>query len=203
MNEFNKMTDQLGAEMEKKRWPGENKETLRDLSRREIVESTSFYLKGIIQRSLAAHEGQIDVDDIIDTINLEGKAALFMPASIFETAEDLVDSYKVYFDMALGGSTSELSHADRVRIAQAFLDQVEKARQDGRYFGRNELEYSAEYESKDEAAKAVREFLNQHGYELNDRATEFAEGQHHRDPILEWYSVAQHIKPKATEDKTE
>lgn len=203
MNEsYNKMAEQLSGEMEKKRWPGEDKETLRDLARREIVESTSFYLKGVIQRSLAAHEGQIDVDDIIDTINLEGKAALFMPASVFENAEDLVNSYEVYFDMAMGRNKGELSHSDRVRIAQAYLDQAEKARQDGRYFGRNEIEYSAQYDSKEAASKAVREFLNQHGYELNDRATEFSEDQRGRDPILEWYSVVQHIKPRATEDKT-
>ncbi|MCB9801439.1 MAG: hypothetical protein H6773_04625 [Pseudomonadales bacterium] len=94
--------EQLSNQTTQKSLSGKDKETLRDLARRELVESTSFYLKGVIERSLAAHEGQLDVDDIIDIINLEGKTALFMPASIFETAEELVHNYDMYFDMAMG-----------------------------------------------------------------------------------------------------
>ena len=200
---FSDSAEQLSNQTTQKSLSGKDKETLRDLARRELVESTSFYLKGVIERSLAAHEGQLDVDDIIDIINLEGKTALFMPASIFETAEELVHNYDMYFDMAMGRNKGDLKYSDRVRIAQAYLDQVENARQDGRYFGRNSLEYSAKYGSKSAASKAARKFLNQYGYELNDKAVEFSVSQRGRDPILEWGRVSQHIKPRATKDKTE
>ncbi|MCB9801440.1 MAG: hypothetical protein H6773_04630 [Pseudomonadales bacterium] len=109
---FSDSAEQLSNQTTQKSLSGKDKETLRDLARRELVESTSFYLKGVIERSLAAHEGQLDVDDIIDIINLEGKTALL--------------------------------------CQQVFLKQ-----------------------------------------------------QGGRDPILEWGRVSQHIKPRATKDKTE
>ncbi len=179
--------------------PGMRREILKDVREgSEIIESTSFFISDMIKDSLRVNQGVLEVDDIVKRIHAFARISILMPASYFVSAEALAEAYSTYFDMAVFDYDDvEIAFEDRVAIARAFLEEVEQAKADGRYFGRNRNEQREQGMSRREANAAVLDFVKKHGYEPNRAYGKFDDGKSSNvghDPLNDWGKLQDHLK---------
>ena len=131
-----------------------------------LISSTSLYLQAKINLNSTKDpntlESTVDVESLIATITLEMRTALVIPCSKFTSAEHLV---KEYGEAYLAG----LEPDDRLKVAQAYMEGLQAAKQEGRYFGRNIIELKENFGMNEEAAvNAFLNFMTEFGYKYED-----------------------------------
>lgn len=122
--------------------------------RPKIIQSTSFYLQ---EKARELKTGK-HLSQVLDEIHLEGNHALFIPSSNFRNSKDLV---KTYHDSYL----SQLTEQEAQQLADAYMQELQQAQKDRRYFGRHESEIRRNFKNdENKAAIALASFLSDHGF---------------------------------------
>lgn len=149
------------------------------LTKPPIINSTSGYLSRIIRENICENGGSPSTQEVLGRIREEGPESLFIPSSNFENAGELLTHYNIFLE--------ELPEQDRMVVAEAYMEELKRAKRDNRYFCRNPYELKERYGgNKIKALQAISQFLESHGYKIITKRGEDSR-------LFDWYMIEDHI----------
>jgi hypothetical protein len=151
-----------------------------------IINSTSFWLSGQIRINKDENHGKLDIPSLVERIHTEGKNALFVPSSFFKDGKELMMHYAESYFREL----YNLPMRDVIKVGDAYMEEVNAAKENGRYFGRNPIEVEEIYPDRKKALDAIKTFLESHGYHLR----EGVEGTEKEEGLLDFYRLEDYVE---------
>ncbi len=155
----------------------------------ELISSTSAYLRNFAKKLATS----TDIDRSLGELRFTMDAAIITPSNCMSDAAELLAEYKKYY-------FPELSQDLALKMTTVYIESVNKAKQEGRYFGRNKEEVKQRFHG--DTARAQRElikFYNRHGFQVMSE-DEFnrkrIDGRTLGEFVMEFYDPTEAFKVK-------
>jgi len=114
-----------------------------------LISSTSFFLSSAAKK---ISEGKLTLDEMRS--QLEG--SVITPVSKFDTAEDVIGAYGETYFHGIDGQVV-------LDVTKAYIEGVNKAKSEGRYFGRNRVEVDENFNGNRQMTEnGLVSFYNKH-----------------------------------------